>query len=117
MGGDFKLLLNSELRFPLVGILSGALFVDAGNVWTRDTVLFGKAGQLKKDFLKELAVSTGFGIRLDVKVLLIRFDIGIPIRKPYLPNGQRWVANQIAFGDTQWRRNNLILNIAIGYPF
>ncbi len=117
IGGDFKLLLNSELRFPLVGSLFGALFVDAGNVWTRDTILFGKAGQLKKDFYKEIAVSTGFGIRLDISVLLIRLDLGIPLRKPYLPDGQRWVASQIAFGDSEWRRNNLLLNIAIGYPF
>ena len=117
IGGDFKLLLNSELRFPLLGKLGGAIFVDAGNVWTKDTALFGIAGQLKKDFLKEIAVSTGLGIRLDINVLVIRFDLGVPIRKPYLPDGQRWVTNQIALGDTEWRRNNLILNIAIGYPF
>ncbi len=117
IGGDFKLLLNSELRFPLLGNLTGALFVDAGNVWTRDTIIFGKAGQFKKDFIKEVAVSSGIGIRLDISVLLIRFDLGIPFRKPYLPDGQRWVINQIAFGDREWRRNNLILNIAIGYPF
>jgi len=117
IGGDFKLLLNSELRFPLLGSLTGALFIDAGNMWTRDTVLFGKAGQLKKGFYKELAVSTGFGIRLGISVLLIRLDLGIPLHIPYLPEGERWVANQIAFGDTEWRRNNLILNIAIGYPF
>ena len=117
IGGDFKLLLNSEFRFPLLGSLKGAFFIDAGNVWTKDTVLFGKAGQLKKDFYKEIAVSTGFGIRLDISVLLIRLDLGIPLRKPYLLDGQRWVVNQMAFGDTEWRRNNLILNIAIGYPF
>ncbi len=117
IGGDFKLLLNSELRFPLLGKLSGAVFVDAGNVWTKDTLLFGKAGQLKKDFYKEIAVSSGFGVRLDINILVIRFDLGIPFRKPYLPDGQRWVINQIAFGDKMWRRENLILNIAIGYPF
>lgn len=117
IGGDFKLLLNSELRFPLVGSLSGALFVDAGNVWTKDTILFGSAGQIKKNFYKEIAVSSGFGIRLDVSVLLIRLDLGIPLRKPYLPDNQRWVMNQIAFGDKMWRRENMILNIAIGYPF
>lgn len=117
IGGDFKLLLNSELRFPLLGNLTGALFVDAGNIWTKDTTLFGKAGQFKKDFFKELAISSGFGIRLDLSVLLIRLDLGIPLRKPYLPDGQRWVINQVAFGNKEWRRNNLILNIAIGYPF
>ncbi len=117
IGGDFKLLGNTELRFPLAGMLGGAVFVDAGNVWTKSTLLFGVAGQLKKDFLKEIAVDAGIGIRFDAQVLLIRADLGIPFRKPYLPDGQRWVFNQIDFGSSAWRSENLILNIAIGYPF
>jgi outer membrane protein insertion porin family len=117
IGGDYKLLFNSEFRFPLFGGFSGAVFADVGNVWTKDSTLFGAAGQLKKDFYKELAVSSGFGIRFDAGVLLLRLDLGIPLRKPYLPDGQRWVFNQIALGDGDWRTNNLIINLAIGYPF
>lgn len=118
IGGDYKLLYNSELRFPIAGqSLLGAVFIDAGNIWTKDSAIFGAAGQLKKDFYKELAVSTGFGIRLDINVLLIRLDLGIPVRKPYLPDGQRWVLNKIDFGNKDWRGQNLIINIAIGYPF
>jgi outer membrane protein insertion porin family len=117
IGGDFKLLGNTELRFPLLGRLNVAIFTDVGNVWTRDTILFGRAGQLKKDFLKELAVASGFGLRIDASVVIIRFDLGIPLRKPFLPEGQRWVFDKIALGDNAWRKENLVLNIAIGYPF
>ncbi|MEI9935062.1 MAG: BamA/TamA family outer membrane protein [Ferruginibacter sp.] len=117
IGGDFKLLFNTELRFPLVGKWAGAIFVDAGNIWTKDTLLFGPTAQLTKDFYKQIAVASGFGIRLNLDVLLLRLDLGIPLRKPYLPDGQRWVINQIDFGDGTWRANNLVLNLGIGYPF
>ena len=117
IGGDYKLLGNTELRIPFTPQISGALFIDAGNVWTKDTLLFGSKGKLTPQFLKELAVASGFGIRFDATVLLIRADLGIPLRKPYLPDGQRWVLNQIDFSSRIWRRENLILNIAIGLPF
>ena len=117
IGGDYKLLANTELRVPFSKTLSGAVFLDAGNIWTKDTVLFGPPGKLTKDFLKEIAVATGIGIRFDATVLLIRADLGTPLRKPYLPNGSRWVLNQFNFGSSAWRRENLILNIAIGLPF
>ena len=118
IGGDYKFLYNSELRFPVAGKnLTGAVFVDIGNIWTKDTTVFGPEGQLTKDFYKELSVSSGFGLRFDLSVLLLRLDLGIPLRKPYLPDGQRWVINKIALGDSDWRSDNLILNFAIGYPF
>ena len=117
IGGDYKILGNSELRIPITQQLSTALFIDAGNIWTKDTILFGQEGQLTKDWFKEIAVSSGFGIRFDATILLIRADLGIPLRKPFLPDGQRWVLDKIDFGSKLWRRENLILNIAIGLPF
>jgi outer membrane protein insertion porin family len=118
IGGDFKFLFNSELRFPIVGkTLLGAVFTDIGNVWTKDSTLFGAAGQLTKDWYKQLGVDAGFGIRFDASVLLLRLDLGIPLRKPYLPDGQRWVFNKIDLGNGDWRSDNLIINFAIGYPF
>ena len=109
--------MNSEIRIPLTSNLSTAFFVDAGNIWTKDTLLFGPAGKLSKNWLKEIAGATGFGIRFDANVLVIRVDLGIPLRKPYLPNGQRWVFNKMDFCSSSWRRENLILNIALGLPF
>ncbi len=117
IGGDYKFLANTELRIPITQLLSTALFIDAGNIWTKDTILFGPEGKLTKDWFKEIAVSSGFGIRFDATILLIRADLGIPLRKPFLPDGQRWVLDQFNFSSAAWRRENLILNIAIGLPF
>ena len=117
IGGDYKLQFNTEVRIPLFAKFSGAVFMDLGNIWTKDTLLFGKAGQLKKDFYKEIAVAAGLGVRFDAGVILLRADFGFPLRKPYLPDGQRWVIRTIELGDRYWRQQNLILNIAIGYPF
>lgn len=117
IGGDYKILGNTELRIPFTKQISGALFLDVGNIWTKDTILFGPQGKLTKNFYKELAVASGFGIRFDATVILIRADLGIPLRKPYLPDGQRWVINQFDFGNASWRKQNLILNIALGLPF
>ncbi len=117
-GGDIKMMLNSELRFKLVSILYGAAFVDAGNIWLRkeDPIRPGSEFKLKNT-LDELAVGTGLGLRVDATIFVVRLDGAFPIRKPYLPKGQRWVTSQIDFGSKAWRRDNLVLNIGIGYPF
>ncbi len=117
IGGDYKLLVNTEIRIPITSTLSTAVFLDAGNIWTKDTLIFGPAGKLTKNWFKELAVATGIGIRFDANVLVIRADFGMPLRKPYLPDGQRWVFNRMDFGSGSWRRENLVLNIALGLPF
>ncbi|WP_129716358.1 BamA/TamA family outer membrane protein [Pedobacter sp. SYP-B3415] len=117
-GGDVKMMLNTELRAKLVSVLYGALFVDAGNVWLRreDPLRPGSQFRLSNAF-DELAVGTGAGLRVDASIFVVRLDLAFPIRKPYLPEGQRWVFDEVAFGDKGWRRENLILNIGIGYPF
>ena len=117
IGGDFRLLANTEIRVPFSKLIGGALFLDAGNIWTKDTVVFGPQSKLTKNWFKEIAVAGGFGVRVDLTFLLLRFDLGIPFRKPYLPESDRWVLNQIDFGSKAWRRENLVFNIAIGLPF
>jgi hypothetical protein len=62
-------------------------------------------------------VGTGFGIRADANFFVVRLDLAMPIRKPWLAPGDRWVLDQISFGNSAWRKENLVLNIAIGYPF
>lgn len=115
--GDLKLELNTELRAKLFSIVHGAIFIDAGNVWlySKDDSLPG--AQLTGSFLKELAVDGGVGLRFDASFLVIRLDVAFPLRKPFLPAGDRWVLDQINFGSPAWRRENLIFNIGIGYPF
>ena len=117
-GGDIKMMINSELRFKLVSILHGAAFVDAGNIWLRKEDPERPGSEFKlKNSLEEFAVGTGLGLRVDATIFVIRLDGAFPIRKPYLPKGQRWVIDEVDFSSKNWRRDNLVLNIGIGYPF
>ncbi len=117
IGGDYKLEMQTELRFPLAGRLNGALFAEAGNIWTKNALLFGEEGKFSSRFLKELAVDAGLGVRVDITVLIIRLDVAIPFRKPWLPAGNEWVIKDIKLGSRAWQKENLIFNIGIGYPF
>jgi outer membrane protein insertion porin family len=116
--GDIKLEGNIEYRFDIYKSFKGAVFTDAGNIWLRHEEPTRPGGKFEKDtFLKQLAVGSGAGMRYDFGFFVLRLDIAFPIRKPFLPEGERWVVDQINFGSKNWRRNNLIFNIAIGYPF
>jgi outer membrane protein assembly factor BamA len=116
--GDIKLEANIEYRFDIFKGLKGAVFVDAGNIWLIRNDEARPGGQFEWDtFLGELAVGTGVGIRYDFNFFVLRLDTAFPLRKAYLPVGQRWVVDQIDFGSSSWRKENLVFNIAIGYPF
>jgi outer membrane protein assembly factor BamA len=128
--GDIKIMLNSELRFKLVSILYGALFVDAGNIWLRKEDLGrpaepgmpadpGRPGSGFKlsNALSEMAVGTGVGLRADAKIFVVRLDVAFPVRKPWLAPGERWVFDEVSLGNKAWRNENIIYNIGIGYPF
>ncbi len=115
--GDIKLEINSEFRFKIVSPVYGAVFVDAGNIWLRNENPLKPGAKFSKDFLKELAVGTGVGVRVDISILVLRLDVAFPIRKPWLADKERWVLGDVNFGDTDWRRENVIYNLAIGYPF
>jgi len=114
---DIKLELNSEFRFRINNILEPAVFVDAGNIWLYNKDPLRPGGEFTKDFLKQLAVGAGVGLRIDLTILLLRLDVAIPLREPWREPGDRWVIDQIDFGSKEWRRKNIILNLAIGYPF
>jgi hypothetical protein len=137
--GDIRLEANTEARIKFTDVINGALFVDAGNIWTyrgnaskgfRDESIF------KKSFLNQVAVGGGIGLRLDFSYLIFRLDLATPFRKPWYtvtpvdtdPNApldpsapvkykNPWVFNEINFGSKTWRKENLILNIAVGLPF
>lgn len=117
--GEIKAEINTELRYDLVKYIKLAAFIDAGNIWLRKDAAdkpgsgFNNGG----DLLKEMAVGGGIGIRFDANVMVIRFDLAMPLRKPWYPEGKRWVLDEIDFGNSAWRKENLILNIGIGYPF
>jgi outer membrane protein insertion porin family len=115
--GDAKLELNTEFRGKIYSIVKGALFVDAGNIWLLNEDPNKPGAKLSSKFLNELAVGVGAGLRFDFDFLVLRTDFAFPIRKPNLAEGNRWVINQIDFGSGPWRSENLIFNLAIGYPF
>ena len=117
MTGDIKLEMNSEFRTNLVSILDGAAFVDAGNIWLFNDNADQPGGKFTSNFLKQLAIDAGIGFRIDLTILLLRLDVAIPLRKPWLPDGQQNVISQINFGSSAWRNQNLIYNLAIGLPF
>lgn len=115
--GDVKLEFNTEYRAKIYRFINGALFIDAGNIWLLHDDAEKPGSKFSKNFLSEFAIDTGVGLRFDFNFLVLRTDIAFPIRKPYLPSGQRWVLNQVNIGDSTWRKDNLIFNLAIGYPF
>ncbi|WP_166920058.1 translocation and assembly module lipoprotein TamL [Flavobacterium poyangense] len=114
---DLKLEFNTEYRAKLFSIVRGAVFVDAGNIWLLHADPNRPNAEITKDFMKQIAVGAGAGLRFDLSFLVLRMDLAFPLRIPYLPEGQRWVIDDINFGSGSWRKDNLIFNIAIGYPF
>ena len=115
--GDLKLEANTEYRAKIVSVVNGAIFVDAGNIWLMNKDPLKPGGQFSSKFLDQLAVGAGVGLRFDLSFLVLRTDLAFPLRKPYLPEGRRWVIDDIDFGSGPWRKENLLFNLAIGYPF
>ena len=112
--GDLKLEFNAEYRFPISGFVKGACFSDAGNIWLLKDDPSRPGGVFAWDtFMSQIAMDIGLGIRIDPEVIVIRFDLASPIRRPDRPEGMRWVFQD---PDVNWTKD-LILNIAIGYPF
>lgn len=109
--GTFIFLANTEYRFPILGPLHGAVFLDAGNIWTLKNEPSRPGGQLQaKSFFKDLALGTGVGLRFDISMLVIRGDLGIGIHAPY-ETGKHGYYNMESF------KKSLAFHLAIGYPF
>ena len=109
--GTFKFEANIEYRFPILGPLHGAVFMDAGNVWLLKDDPQRPGGTLKaSSFLRELALGTGAGLRFDIGMLVVRADLGIGIHAPY-DTGRSGYYNMTSF------KNSLAFHLAIGYPF
>ena len=110
---DMKLMFNVEYRFTIISFLQGALFLDAGNIWAIDRN-DNRAGALFKftEFYRQIALGTGFGLRFDLKFLVLRFDIGIPVYNPSLDGTDAWFESFKPF-----KVNKFTLNFGIGYPF
>ncbi|EAS18963.1 putative outer membrane protein/surface antigen [Flavobacteria bacterium BBFL7] len=104
--GNIRLEANIEYRFPIYSYFKGALFVDAGNVWT--TAGNGlPGGEFSSNFYNEFGIGAGLGMRVDVQGFVIRFDLAAPWHDPSMPSGERW----------NFDVENPVFNFAIGYPF
>jgi outer membrane protein assembly factor BamA len=115
--GDLMLEWNAEVRFDLGGYLNGAVFLDAGNVWLINESETRPGGAFQfRDFGRELAVSSGVGLRIDIEFVVLRFDLGIPLRDPSRLPDNAWLFEEMSI-DPDWTTENLVLNVAIGYPF
>ena len=130
--GESRLEMNAEYRFPLVWMLEGAVFLDAGNTWNNRDINEGLdeqtiramqsllelwninrdySGSFRHNFLNEIALGTGFGVRFVFQTLVVRMDLGIALHAPY-DTGRTGYYNITDF----WK-DGIRLNFAIGYPF
>ncbi len=113
--GDVKMESNLEYRFHVLDMVEIAAFIDAGNVWLLNEDTNRVSGKfVKTEFAKEIGIGTGLGLRFDAGLFVARLDVGFPVRRPDMPEKQRWVFSQ---GNTWNSRWHPTYNIAIGYPF
>ncbi|MCC8115152.1 MAG: BamA/TamA family outer membrane protein [Bacteroidales bacterium] len=109
--GDILLNLNMEYRAKLFWVLEGALFVDAGNIWTIRDYENQPGGVFKIDkFYKQIAAAYGCGIRMDFTYFLLRFDLGVKAHNPAM-NQEPWPLLH-----PSWRRDTNF-HFSVGYPF
>lgn len=113
--GDVMLVTNAEYRFAIApGLLDGAFFLDAGNIW-QITSNATPVTRFEIDrFYKQLAFNTGIGFRLDLSFFTIRLDWGIPLHDPSEPE-DHWVIKTVT--EKRWILDRTVLNVAVGYPF
>ena len=107
---NLKIAFNIEYRFPILGSVKGALFIDFGNIWN----VFDNVNDEKMKFngfrdLNEIAIGSGFGIRYDFDFFIFRLDTGFKTYDPSLEVSDRW------FKNTSLRK--AVFNIGINYPF
>lgn len=111
--GDIKLDASVEYRTYLFWKLHGALFVDAGNIWTLREYESQPGGQFEFDtFYKQIAVAYGMGIRLDLDFFVLRFDAGMKAINPVYESGR----NRYPIVHPDFSRD-FAFHFAVGYPF
>ena len=109
--GDIRMNFSVEYRAKMFWVMEGALFVDAGNIWTIQDYPTQPGGVFRfNSFYKEIALAYGIGIRLDFNYFLIRFDLGMKAHNPAI-NQEPWPLIH-----PNWHRDHAF-HFSIGYPF
>lgn len=111
--GDMKLDFNLEYRTALFWKFNGAFFIDAGNIWTLRSYADQPGGQFKFDeFYKQIAVSYGLGIRLNLDYFILRLDMGVKAINPaYTTAKEHYPIISPNF------KRDFSLHFAVGLPF
>jgi outer membrane protein assembly factor BamA len=119
--GEILLETSLEYRQKIIGILQGATFLDAGNIWTINEEPSRPGSQFKIDtFVRQIALGGGIGLRFDFSFLLIRFDAAVKIVDPARPLGSRFILESGFYDppfDNRRRTEPVVYHFAIGYPF
>ena len=109
--GDISLILNLEYRNKLFWVFEGAVFIDAGNIWTIRNYPNQPGGFFRfKSFYKELAAAYGIGLRMDFNYFLLRLDMGVKAHNPAYGQ-ERW-----PIINPRWHRD-VSFHFSVGYPF
>lgn len=109
--GDISLILNLEYRNKLFWVFEGAVFIDAGNIWTIKNYSNQPGGLFSfKRFAKEIALAYGIGLRMDFTYFLLRFDLGMKAHNP-AANQEPWPIIH-----PNWHRD-ATFHFSVGYPF
>ncbi len=109
--GDILLEGNFEYRFHIIKSFNGAFFVDAGNIWRLNKDETKPNGEfVVSNFVDQIAIGSGLGIRWDLSFFVLRLDMAAPIKDPKYDVGDRWT-----YDKKPWRQ--IVANFGIGYPF
>lgn len=113
--GDIKFEGNLEARFPISKWIEGAFFVDFGNIWLIGYDSLRPEGKFNwNNVLDDIAIGTGFGLRLNFEFFILRADLAIPFKNPGIPkNNNQWIFKSEKRDD----HFSPLLNLGIGYPF
>lgn len=110
--GDMKLEANMEYRFNLFWKIAGALFVDAGNIWTLQHHEDNSSSSFDPEHpWRSIALDWGAGARVDLKFLIIRLDLGMKLHDPSRAT-DRWLQP-----DEWLKRDGFAIHFGVGYPF
>ncbi len=110
--GDIRLEANAEYRYNIVSILEGAIFADAGNIWHLKKTSDDPDAVFTKNFLDQIAVGSGLGIRFNFGYFVLRLDAAVKLRDPSVTDGSPWV-----IAHKRLTGSDINYNFAIGYPF
>ena len=116
--GEVIMEASIEVRRKIIGFFEGALFADAGNVWSiyKDPDRLG--AEFSPLFFRQLALGGGIGFRFDFSFLIIRIDAATKIYNPaFGTEGEKWTIRNLSWKTPFGTKGQTLLNVGIGYPF